>query len=130
VTELDFSLQLAGQLPQDFAPPVPTQGCQVNDQDVSIVVQVVDADGSPVNLRPASAKRILLQRPSGVSVSVDAAFFTNGLDGKMYVVSDPETPLGTGLDEVGTWLVQGFLTIGGSPRHTEVSAFLVLSNIG
>ena len=124
-----FSLKLAGPVDVDFAPPLPTQRVQNTDQGISLIVQVLDGSGVPVNLRGATAQGIVLVRPSGVGVDVKAAFYTTGIDGKMSFVTGAASPLGTGLDEVGTWLVQGHVTIAGHTQFTEVSAFIVNANL-
>lgn len=130
VNALTFSLQLAGPISGDFAPPVPEQRCQVTDSGISVVVQVLDSAGSPVNLRMATSKSILVERPSGVCVTAPASFFTNGIDGQMYFSTGPESPVGTGLDEFGVWKIQGRIVLGGNLQFTQVGAFSVGSNLG
>lgn len=127
---LNFKLQLAGPVSPVFTPPLPVQQCHVSDEGVSLVAQVLDSSGSPVNLRMATLMKIITVRPSGVSVESDAEFFTNGLDGKMELVTGVSSPYGTGLDEMGAWAIQAKIKIGGNTQFTESSAFLVYGNLG
>lgn len=125
-----FQLSLPSQTSPDFSPALPSQQCQATDQGVSIVVQVLDSSGKPVNLRPATGLRILVVRPGGAKASVPAALYGSGFDGQMAFSTGDGTPFGTGLDEPGTWLVQGKLTLAGSTVFTTVGAFAVLQNLG
>lgn len=130
MSALTFTLQLAGPISPSFAPPRPTQRCQLTDEGVSLIVQVIDSAGNPVNLRLASSKKILLVRPSGVKTEVSASYFTNGLDGQMFFASNQSVPLGTGLDEYGIWSIQAKITISGNTQFTATSAFSVGNNLG
>lgn len=127
---LQFALQTAGPNSPDFAPPYPTQRCQVSDGGVDIVVQVLDGAGNPVNLRLATGLAILVVRPSGLSQSVPAAFFTNGLDGQMYFATGPTTPFGAGLNENGVWSIQGRIMLNGNRIFTSIGYFSVKANLG
>lgn len=127
---LQFTLQTAGPNSPDFTPPYPTQRCQVSDGGVDIVVQALDGAGNPVNLRLATGLTILVVRPSGLSQSVPAAFFTNGLDGQMYFATGPTTPFGAGLNENGIWQVQGKFTLSGNKQYTSIGRFTVHENLG
>lgn len=130
MSELNFRLQLAGPTSSLFAPPLPVQRCQVSDEGLSVVVQILDSAGNPVDLRGASSTRVIVVRPSGASVETNSEFYTNGLDGKIVLVTGTSTPYGTGIDEPGIWQIQGRITIDGSTQFTEVSAFSVYSNLG
>lgn len=130
MSALDFSLQLAGPVSQDFVSPIPTQRCQLTDEGVSIVVQVLDSNGNPVNLRLTTSMVIILVRPSGVSIETKASYFTNGFDGKMAYNTGLSSPLGTGLDEFGAWAVQGKIVLSGNTQFTAVGSFSVDNNLG
>lgn len=125
-----FQLSLPGPISPSFAPIFPSQQCQETDQGVTLVAQVLDSAGNPVNLRPATGLRILVVRPSGVKAVVPASLYTNGFDGQMSFVTGAGTPYGTGLDEAGTWQIQGRLTLSGNTVFTTVGAFAVLPNLG
>lgn len=125
-----FQLSLPGPIAQDFVPPLPSQQCQATDQGVSIVVQVIDTNGNPVNMRVASPLRIIVVRPSGNIAEVPANLYTNGLDGQIFFETGATTPYGAGLNEAGTWQVQGKFTISGETIFTTIGAFMVLANLG
>lgn len=130
MTTLQFSLSLAGPVVTSFSPPLPTQQCQLTDQGVSLVVLVLDSNGNPVNLRNASLLKIITVRPSGVIAENVATFYTNGFDGKMSFASSAQAPIGTGLDQVGEWLIQGKIILGGNTQFTQVGYFSVNNNLG
>lgn len=127
---LEFSLVISGQISPSFRPVLPTQQCQQSSQGITVVVQVLDSDSNPVNLRLATSLRIITVRPSGVTLESAASLYTNGLDGKMAYTTSTTVPPGTGLDEVGTWLVQGKLTLSGDVQYTSTGAFSILQNLG
>lgn len=127
---IQFQLQIAGPISTSFVPPFPVQQCHIDDQGVSVIVQVLDSLGSPVNLRQVQSKSIILVRPSGVSVEVPAAFLTNGFDGDMYFITSQTIPPGTGLDEEGIWLIQGKIVVDGDTQYTAIGSFQVNSNLG
>lgn len=127
---LNFSLQLAGPNQTSFIPVFPSQQCQVNDGGVIVVVQVLDSNSKPVNLRPATSLKIILVRPSGVSIETTATFYTNGFDGKMELTTASAIPYGTGLDEAGIWQIQGRIVTSGNTQFTVIGSFSVNSNLG
>ena len=131
VNEMDFALQLAGPVPTTFLPPYPTQQCQAAVQGVSIVIQVLDTNGNPVSLRAVTGMKLVTVRPNGVIVENPAAFYTNGLDGKMSIVSSASVPAGTGLDQAGIWYTQGrYVDSDGHTQFTTVGSFSVIANLG
>ncbi len=130
MSALNFSLQLAGPIAPKFLPPAPTAQCQVTDMGISIIVQVLDSSGNPVNLRTASSLTIITTRPSGVVTETKASFLTNGFDGNMYFVTSPSSPAGTGLDEVGIWQVQAKIVTSGLTQFTTVGYFQTFGNLG
>lgn len=130
MSTINFVLQLAGPITQTFSPSFPSQRAQVSDQGVSLVIQVMDSAGNPVNLRLASDIKMILVRPSGVSVEMTASLYTNGFNGQMSISTSAAAPYGTGLDEPGLWLVQGRITTSGNTQFTTVGAFAVDINLG
>lgn len=130
LTLMNFALSLAGPVSPNFLPVFPVQQCQDYVQGAGVVVQILDNDGNPVNLRSATLLEILLVKPSGTRVAVPATFFTNGLDGQMFFTTSLTVPANTGVDQVGTWSVQGKVVIAGSTQFTSVSYFEVFSNLG
>ncbi len=127
---MNFVLSLAGPISPNFVPVNALQQCQEFVQGTGVVVQVVDNNGNPVNLRSASGLSILLVKPSGTRVVVPATFFTNGLDGQMTFTTSLTVPANVGLDQVGVWSVQGRVVISGALQFTTVGYFAVASNLG
>lgn len=129
-----FPLQLAGPNSPTFAPPYPTQQCQVSDGGVTIAIQVLNDQGLPVNLRLSSKLSILIVRPSsqpfGAPIHVPAQFYTNGLDGIISFETGPGTPFGAGLNESGVWNIQGRFTLSSHLQYTSIGSFYVNANLG
>ena len=100
------------------------QTCQVGDVGVSLVVEIVDADGTPVDLRSATSRVIRVGYPDGTSEDFDAEFLTDGGDGKLV-----RTTVEGDVSEAGEYQIQGIVTLGGATRSSTVSAFQALENI-
>lgn len=124
--DLDFVLQLAGPRAVDFEPVFPLLALRQSDQGIAMIVQVVDADGQPVNIRAATTKTIKLLKPNGATYDTAAQLLTNGADGKMYFVSSAVVPP---FDQTGEWWIQGKVIIGGVAQSTQWSNFAVEPNI-
>jgi hypothetical protein len=130
VTTMNFALSLAGPVSPNFSPVLPVQQCQDYVQGTGVVVQVLDNNGDPINLRSATLLEILLVKPSGTRIVAPATFFTNGLDGQMFFSTSLTVPANTGIDQVGTWSIQGKIILAGATQFTSVGFFEVFSNLG
>lgn len=130
MTALIFPLQLSGPASTIFASPVPTQQCQVSDGGIDVVIEVLDGNGNPVVVHGATAMSILVSRPSGATVLVPAHFFTNGFDGQIAFSTGSTTPFGAGLNEFGSWRVQGRIILDGDLLYTSIGSFTVNPNLG
>ena len=130
VSSMNFALSLGGPVSAGFTPVVPVQQCQLFVQGTGVVVQVLDNNGNPINIRTATTLEILVTRPNGVQVAVPAAFYTNGLDGQMVFTTSATVPANTGIDQVGTWSIHGKVVLGGELQYTGVSYFEVFANLG
>lgn len=126
MTDINFALQLAGPCSVEFTPISPRQCLREGDQGVRVIVQIVDGDSQPLNIRPATSKLIKLMRPDGTSQDIPGVLFSNGADGKMYFVSSAVLPP---FNQVGEWFVQAKVVIGGVTQSTNTASFLVESNI-
>lgn len=77
-----FALQCEG-LPQQF-PAVPQeQHLSGGNAGFELQVQVLDADGNPINVAGATALELLVKWPGGEIQVVPASFVTNGTDGQV-----------------------------------------------
>ncbi len=100
------------------------QTCQLSDIGVALVVQIVDPAGEVINISAATNMKIKIRMPDGTTKDFTAVLFTNGSDGKMLY-----TTLAGDLGQVGTYQIQGKLSIGGGLKSSFVGAFDVLNNI-
>lgn len=122
MSDINFMLRLAGTLFLDFTPVSPEQSVREDDEGIRMIVQVVDGDDSPVNIRAATSKVILLMRPDGTTQGIAGTLFSNGADGKMYFLSSVSTPP---FDQAGVWWLQARVTIGGVTQTTQWTNFAV-----
>lgn len=96
----------------------------VGDVGVELVLEVVDCDGSAIDVSAATETLIFLQKPGGTTVQKTAVFDTTGVDGMIKYVTESGD-----IDEPGVWSIQGKVTIGGSPFGTAIAIFSVAANI-
>lgn len=95
--------------------------------DVGAVIELVitDADTSAaVDISTATEKQIRLQSPNKASITKDAAFTTDGTDGKVRYVSEDNVLVSAGL-----WRVQAYIELPGRKFSTEIKTFSVIENI-
>ena len=101
-----------------------TCGIHQDDIGTEIKVQFVDCSEVPIDISLASTIQIVLKKPSGASLTKNATFLTDGTDGIIYY-----TIIAGDLDEVGTWKIQGIVTIGSYIWHSNFESFKVLRNL-
>ena len=101
-----------------------TCGIHQNDIGTLIQIQVVDCDGTAVDISGATAKQMVFKKPSGATLTVNADFVNTGVDGllKYMIVSGD-------LSEIGTWKVQAIVIVGGYIWHSNFESFRVYRNI-
>ena len=126
MSDLNFKLQLAGPRTTTFTPIAPVQAIRVMDQGIRMIAEIVDGDGAAVNIRTATIKTMRLMLPDGTTDDVMGTLFTNGADGKMYFVSSAIVPP---FNQIGKWLLQARVVIGGISQSTKTIAFVVEPNI-
>lgn len=123
--EFNVALEiLSRQEPPAMTDLYPPDGAQVGDVGVKIVVQVLDQDGEIIDIGGATGLKIKLQKPDGTAVDKTALLFSDGSDGKMYYAT-----VSGDLDQAGLFLVQGKLTLGGTPKSTRVAGMTVAINV-
>lgn len=101
-----------------------TCGIHQNDIGTQIKVCIKDCDSVVIDISLASTKQILLKKPSGTTLTKTANFVTDGTDGLIYYSVESGD-----LSEVGTWKIQGIVTIGGNTWHSSFESFRVYRNI-
>jgi len=126
MSDLNFVLQLAGPVKQDFSSVFPTMVCRVGDEGVRVIVQIVDSNGEAVNLRDASVLKMKFLKPGGQKYDGTPVFLTNGFDGKIVVTSSNTVPP---FDQSGQWFLQAEAMISSIKQSTEWGAFEVEDNI-
>jgi hypothetical protein len=100
--------------------------CGIHQSDIGtlIQIQIVDCDSVPVDISGATAKQMVLKKPNGESLIVSADFVNTGTDGLIkYMIQSGD------LDQIGTWKIQGIVTIGAYVWHSNFESFKVLRNL-
>jgi hypothetical protein len=123
VVVMSFTLPMAGPPPNIIQPPVP-QTCQNSTPNVALRVLVVDQDGVAVDLSTVNLVQLWLLAPDQSKKPVAAALVSNGLDGLLEALTDPDT-----LPQAGTWGIQAQLQFGGNILETRWGYFAVLPNV-
>lgn len=123
VVTLAFTLPLAGPPPNVIQSPVP-QTCQNSVPNVALRVLVVDQDGAPVDLSTANQLQLWLLAPNQTKKPVAAALVSNGLDGLLEAMTDPDT-----LPQAGTWGLQAHLVFGANVLESRWGYFNVDANV-
>lgn len=124
MSTLEFELQVAGPSSVRLdACDSPLSFQTIND-GIRLVVQFLDEDGLPLNIRTLGGYKIRLKKPDETSADFVAALLTNGTDGKIYydlAVADSA--------QFGPYNIQGFLGSGATLRTTRLGKFSVIDNI-
>ncbi len=123
VAAIAFVLPLAGAPANVIQPPMP-QSCQTSTPNVALRAQLVDQDGAPLDLSGATAVQFWLLAPGGQMIPVQAAFATNGMDGRIEAVTDADT-----LPQAGTWGIQAQAQFGVALLETRWGYFAALANV-
>lgn len=121
---LNFQLQVAGPLPNDFQADDNPQGCRDTNDGIQLVVQVLDQALLPVNIRGSSILQIKLRVPSGKTLDRLATLLTNGMDGKVQY-----TTVAADLVEDGLYRIQAKYVLAGDVKTTRWGQFRVGPNI-
>lgn len=80
--------------------------------------------GPPINLSSYTTLEFLFIDPDGDCFTRDAAFVTNGNDGKLEYITVPGD-----LSEPGTWRIQPHVAKTGEDHFAEVTRFEVLPSL-
>jgi len=102
-----------------------TQLAQVDDIGVVLLIQMLkQSDGTPLDISTASDLKIIYSWPDGTRFTKDALIYTDGLDGKLYYITeDGDLPL------AGFYSIQGKVTVDSGVLYGEVNQFNVLDNV-
>lgn len=124
VIPLNFTLQVAGPLPNDFQTDDNPQGCRDTNDGIQLIVQVVDQALLPIDVRGSTILQIKLKSPSGKTLDRAATYLTNGLDGKLQY-----TTVAADLVEDGLYRIQAKYVLAGDVKTTRWGQFRVGPNI-
>jgi hypothetical protein len=97
----------------------------VADEGTIIRVELKDG-GEVLDVSTASIKKIKFKKPNGTVVSKNAAFTTDGSDGKIQYTT--EASPNNILDEPGKWEYQAYIEMSGK-WHSEKLTFIVRDNV-
>lgn len=93
----------------------------VDDVGTEIVL-VVEEDGQPLDISTATAITYEFTAPDGIVTTKNAAFLTDGVDGKLVY-----TTASGDIDQVGVWKVRAAFTLGTWTGRTRQVALRVES---
>lgn len=96
--------------------------------DEGTIIRLEFKDGaSVVDISTATVWKIKFKKPSGVVVTKDAVFTTDGSDGLIQYVT--EAGAANILDEAGEWEIQGYIEMPSWKGHSETIKALVRDNL-
>lgn len=124
VIPLNFDLQIAGPVDEEFIDPSTLQFCQDSNAGIQILVYVLDQLANPTDISAASSMVFRFLRPDGTTFYKSANFLTNGMDGGLYYITTESDFI-----QDGTWQVQAAFKLAGDPKSTVWGPFLVTENI-
>ena len=97
---------------------------EVHKGDTTTIRRTIYDGTDVVDISSATVKQFKLRSPSGVTVTKDGVFTTDGTDGKLeYTCPTSE------LDEVGVWQSQIYIEMPGWTGHTDIQSFMVYANL-
>ena len=83
-------------------------------------LEILDQDGSVVDVSGATTKEVVLENPNGKATSYAASFTTDGTDGKIeYTLKEGD------VDKTGIWRVQGYIVLPAGEWYTAKDNFVV-----
>lgn len=103
-----------------------TADIRQGDIGTELVVEIVDEDGTVIDVSAATTKTIKLKKPGadGTVSEKTAVLDTDGTDGKIVYVT-----IADDLDTAGRWKIQGYVVLGSNKWHSQEAEFLVKSNL-
>ncbi len=93
--------------------------------DIGTSIRIkIQEDNVDIDVSTATSMQIFLKKPSGTTTTKTASFFTDGTDALIEYVS-----VSGDIDEIGTWKIQGWVSLPAGDFFTEVASFKVNRNI-
>ena len=100
----------------------------LGDIGTAFTVTITDkqANGTTIvaDISSATLKQLVFKKPNGNKLTKTAAFVTDGTDGKITY-----TTISGDIDIIGTWKLQGIITIGSNIFNSEIKSFKVNRNL-
>jgi hypothetical protein len=82
-------------------------------------------DGTEVkNVSTATVKELTIRKPDGTTITVDALFLTDGVDGNIYYATTADT-----FSDAGYYKIQGFIMIGANSWNSDIYTVRVHPNL-
>lgn len=124
LVDLDFSLKVGGHASIEFDDPTLYLEVQQDNGDTRLIIECIGPDDEPVDVSRASFLGMKIKYPDLTSADVNAAFLTDGTDGKITFTTGNLT-----LDQAGYYYVQALLEIGNKRKTTRWGTLRVLEDI-
>lgn len=103
---------------------MPQGEIHVNDTGTVFRATIRNEKGEIVNLSEATVLKMEFRKPNNLKVVKNANLSTDGSDGKIEYITQPDD-----LDKAGQWTVQGYVEVAGGSWHSDKYTFQVLSNL-
>ena len=98
---------------------------EVHEGDIGTIFEVTVQDGdSAVDISGATTKQIIFEKPDGSTVTKDAAFVSDGSDGKI-----KHTIVSGDLDMAGRWQIQAYVVLVAGSWKSDLGSFMVYPNL-
>ena len=95
----------------------------LEDVGIRIIATIKNEDDEIVDISSATTKQFIFNKPDGSSVTKSASLYSDGTDGKMYYATEDGF-----LDQIGYWEVQGYVVVGASEWHTNITKIKIHRN--
>lgn len=100
-----------------------TSTVSTNNAGLKLIVTASNND-KPIDLSDAISLLIYIKKPNGTLLEKQAALLTNGLDGKIYYITQQGD-----LDISGIYKIQGKILADGAMYYTDIVNFSVFCNL-
>lgn len=98
----------------------------VGDIGTSLQLNLVDENGTAIDVSAATTKSIVLLSPGGTASTKTAAFVTDGTNGQIRYV----TTAAADLNEAGTWKMQASIVVTSALTFkSDAAVFIVAANL-
>lgn len=103
---------------------MPKQQIRVGDVGTQLELEVLE-DSVAVDISGATTQDITLRRPDGTSVTQAGTFTTDGIDGKIHILTQAGD-----LSMEGTYMIQAHIALTTWDGYSSIGEFEVHENLG